>query len=443
MISCENIIKMALNKGATEAEVYLWQNKSVRIEFEEEIKSFKVSDSIGLGIRVALNKKLALYSTTLISKDEIEKAVLKAIKIAKASPEDPNWNHLNKKFDKSPAEGYYDKKIEKIDYEEIVETIKAAIGKMMDYDKRVKPTRGGVSIGISKTLIANNYGESGERRETGISAWLRAKAEENGLKSTGTEHAEARAWDKIDLKELAVKAAEKAVKFLKAKPIESGEMPVIISNKIFANILGVMLSGPISAEWVQKRRSPLANKIGKEIAHEKITIIDDGIMNGGWNTRPFDDEGYPTQVTPIIEKGILKNYIYDTYTALKDKVNSTGNAYRFYGQPPMPRPNNLILKPGTASLEEIIEETKLGLYVIDTIGEWLSNPVSGNLNATVTHAHLIKNGEITQQVKGIVISGDFYKILREGMEILGKDLENSRNIYTPTVKIAKLTIAGK
>lgn len=443
MISCEKIIEMALRKGATEAEVYLWQSKSVRIEFEEEIKSFKVSNSIGLGLRVAINKKVALYSTTLTSKNEIEKAVLKAIKIAKASPEDSDWNHLNKKFGKSQAKGYYDEKIEKIDYEEIVEKIKAAIRRMLNYDKRVKPTRGIVALGTSKTLIANNYGETEERKETGISAWLRAKAEENGLKSTGTEHGEARSLEKVNLEELSVKAAEKAVKFLKAKPIESGEMPVIISSKVFANILGVMLSGPISAEWVQKRRSPLANKIDKEIADEKITIIDDGLMNGGWNTRPFDDEGHPTQITPIIEKGILKNYIYDTYTALKDKVNSTGNAYRIYSQPPTPRPNNLILKPGTASLEEIIQETKHGLYVIDTIGEWLSNPVSGNLNATATHAHLIKNGEITQQVKGIVISGNFYEILRKGIEVLGKDLQNSHNIYTPTVKIAKLTIAGK
>jgi len=92
MISCEKIIEMALRKGATEAEVYLWQSKSVKIEFEEEIKSFKVSNSIGLGLRVAINKKVALYSTTLTSKNEIEKAVLKAIKIAKASPEDSVWN---------------------------------------------------------------------------------------------------------------------------------------------------------------------------------------------------------------------------------------------------------------------------------------------------------------------------------------------------------------
>lgn len=443
MISCENVIKMALNKGATEAETYLWQAKTVTIEFEEDIKSFKVSSSLGLGLRVVINKKVALYSITSIRKDEIEKAVLKAIKIARASPEDPDWNHLNSEFGKSNAQGYYDEKIEKLDYNEIVDEIKIAINKMMDYNKRIKPTRGVVTFGTAKTLIVNNYGESGERKETGISAWLRCKAEENGLKSTGTEGGEARMLEKINFEELALKAAEKAVKFLRAKPIKSGEMPVIIASRVFANILGVMLSGPISAEWVQKKRSPLANKIGSQVAHEKITIIDDGLMNCGWYTRPFDDEGHPTQITPIIENGILKNYIYDTYTALKDKVKSTGNARRMYSQPPSPSPNNLILKPGTVSLEEIIEETKLGLYVVDTIGEWLSNPVSGNLNATVTHAHLIKDGEIAQQVKGIVISGDFYRILRKGIEILGKDLKNSRNIYTPTVKIAKLTIAGK
>jgi predicted Zn-dependent protease len=205
-----------------------------------------------------------------------------------------------------------------------------------------------------------------------------------------------------------------------------------------------MLNTSISANYTQKSMSPLSKKLGTQIASEDITIIDDGIVQSGWQTRPFDDEGHPTQKTPIIEKGILRNYVYDTYTALQDGVESTGNARRLnYSMAPEPALSNLILEPGRMSPEEIIHESKNGIYVEDTIGEWLSDPVSGSLSATVTHGYLVENGKLTQPIKGVVISGNFYEILKGGIEILGNDLRNSMQCYSPTVKLTQLSIAGE
>lgn len=440
----ELAVEKALSMGATEAEAYLRKARIIRVEFTEKIEKFKTIDSKGIGLRVALGKRVAMHSTSILNESEIDKAVAKAIKIAKVAPEDPHWKHMNRKFSKGAAEEYYDSTLENIDYHKIVETIISAVNNMKSYDRRVEPTRGVLSIAISDTSMANSCDESCERKETAVFAWMRAKAEEAGLKGTGTEHQEARYWKEINFKNLAVGASEKAVKFMKAKPISGGTMPVIVTNKIFANILGVILSGPINADWVQKGRSPLSNKLGAQIASENVNIADNGIMPRGLRTRPFDDEGHQTQRTPVIEKGTLKNYLYDTYTALKDNIKSTGNAQRFYyWMTPQPSPNNLILRPGEASLEEIVNETKHGLYIVDTIGEWLSNPVSGNLNATVTHGYLVENGELTEPVKGVVISGIFYEILKNGIEIMGKDLKNSMQNYSPTVKLTQLTIAGE
>ncbi len=91
----------------------------------------------------------------------------------------------------------------------------------------------------------------------------------------------------------------------------------------------------------------------------------------------------------------------------------------------------------------MIHETKEGIYIEETIGEWLSNPVSGNLNATVTHGHLVREGKLTEPVKGVVISGNFYDLLKEGIELIGHDLKNIVQNYSPTVKISQLAIAGK
>jgi PmbA protein len=441
----ELAVKKALNFGATEAEAYVQKTKTLWIEFADKIESFKIIESIGMGLRVAINRKVAIHSTSILAKEEVEKAAEKAVKIAKVAPEDPYWRNLNDKFGgESSVNGYFDKKLEKMDYNEIVDRLTSAIGRINEYDKRVKPTRGVLTATISNIAIVNNHCEESERKETYLAAWIRAKAEEGNEKSTGSEDCQTRFYEDMKLEEMAEKAAEKAVKFLKAKPIKSGKIPVIIRNKVFASILGVVLSGPLNADWVQKGRSPMSNKIGVEIASQSISLVDDGTMYRGWRTRPFDDEGHPTQKTILIEKGVLRNYLYDTYTALKDNVESTGNAYRQrYWVPPQPLPSNLILSEGTASPEEMVQETKRGIFIEETIGEWLSNPVSGNLNATITHGYLIENGELTKPIKGVVISGNFYEILKSGIELLGSDLRNNMQNYSPTVKLSNITIAGK
>lgn len=440
----ELAVKKALGMNATEAETYIQKTNTVRVEFANEIENFKTVESLGMSLRVALGKKIAMYSTSILDESEIGEAAAKAVKIARVAPEDPHWKHMNKRFGKAPVEGYCDGTLETLDYREIVETLLSAMNLMKSYDKRVKPTRGILTISTSNISMANNYNEGCERKETNIEVWMRTKAEEAGMESTGNEHQEARFWREMRFEDLAVKAAEKAVKFLEAKPISSRKTSAIIRNQIFANILGVLLSGPINADWVQKGRSPLSNKLGTRIAQENISVVDDGTIRGCWRTKPFDDEGHPTQKTPVLEDGILKNYLYDTYTALKDNVESTGNAQRpYYWMNPQPLPNNLILKIGGASPEEIIRETKRGIFIEETIGEWLSNPVSGNLNATISHGYLVEKGELTKPIKGAVVSADFYELLKDGIEIIGNDLRNSERNYSPTVKITQLTIAGK
>jgi len=440
----ELAVKEASRKGATEAEAYVEKAKRIQVEFSGDIESFKTVESLGMNLRVTLGRKSAMYATSISDENEVETAAAKAINIAKVAPEDPDWKHMNKRFGKASAEGYYDKTLETLDYAEIVDALTSAANRMESYDARVKPTRGFFVTSISKASVANNYNESAQRRETHIVIWMRTKAEEAGMKSTGTEHQEARFWKEIAFEDLAVKAAEKATKFLRARSIPGEKMPVILRNQVFANVLGVMLSGPLNADWVQKGRSPLSDKLGIQIASEKIDLIDDGIRRKGWHTKPFDDEGFPTQRTQVIVKGILRNYLYDSYTALKDNVESTGNAQRpYYWLAPQPAPNNLILKPGRTSPQDLIGETKRGIYVEDTIGEWLSNPVSGNLNATVTHGYLVESGELTDPIKGVVISGDFYEILRDGVAVIGDDLRNSSQNYAPTVGLSQLTVVGK
>jgi PmbA protein len=439
----ELAVKKAIAKGASEAEAFVQKSSRTLVEFSDEIENLKVIESLGINVRVALGKRIAMHSTSILSEKEIKAAVDTAISIAKAAPEDPSWTHLNIEFGKTPVKGEYDKTLEAVEYSKIIETLDSAIIIMKNFDKRVKPTRGFFIAQSSEVSVANSSGGSGQRKGTNIMVWMRTKAQEAGMESTGNEHHEARFWKEIDFEGLSRRAAEKAVKFLKAKPIPSTKAPVIFTNQVFASILGILLGPAASADWVQKGRSPLADKLKKDISSSNVSVVDDGTMKGGWNTSGFDDEGYPTQTTPLIEKGVLKNYLYDSYTALKGDAKSTGNAQRqAYWMKPQPAATNLMLKTGDCSQDEIIAETKRGIFIDGTIGEWLSNPVSGNLNATVSHGYMVRNGKIAEPIKGVVISGSFYDLLKSGIELVGNDLRNSAQYYSPTVKVKELTIAG-
>lgn len=440
----ELAIAKALNLGATEAETYVRCSKKIQIAFSTKVEDVKTTESTGLSIRTILGRRVASYSTSILGEREVGEAAERSLKIAKVAPEDPDWRSLNRRYGKSRVNGVFDKTIETLAYDEIIEQVCSAIKVMRESDSRVKPTRGMLAINTTRTSVANSHGDAAERKSTYSSASVNVKAQEAGLESTGGEHIETRSWNEIDLISMAESAVEKAVGYLGAEPISGKEMPVILRNQVAASLMGVMLSSPINAKTVQQGGSPFAGKLGERIAAENINVLDIGAMPNGFGSSPFDDEGHPTQNTPVIRRGVMSNFLYDSYTAQKEGRESTGNAWRSgYSTPPNPAPSNLVLERGIAEFDEILQETRMGLYVEETIGEWLSNPVSGNLNATVTHGYLIEEGELSKPVKGVILAGNYHEVLKEGFDDIGNDLRNIGNYYSPTVKVCKLTIAGE
>ena len=439
----EKAIKIAEKLNVSEAEAYLTQNTSRYCLLSNRLDVAKTSISSGFGIRIIIDKKIGIHGITSLKDKDVEKAVEKAVKIAKASDPDPDFKELNKKHGRTSVSGIYDKEIAEMDVEKIIEAANTMITSAIDYDEVVQPTRGILEASTWRIGICNSHGIEAEREGTAINIWFRCKAKSGGKEASASESKQARRWKDVDFPEIATSAASKAVSILDATLIESQKLPVIWQNKFTASMIGVMFGGTIDAYSVQKNRSPWKDKIGQQVASENFNLIDDGTLEAGFRTRPFDDEGIATRKTPVVENGVLKGFLYDTYTANKEGKESTGNAFRSYNSVPLPAPSNLLLKPGDAEREEIIEETKKGLLVVDTIGEWLSNPVSGEMSATVVVGYLIENGEIKKPVKGIMISGNFHHIIKQEIELIGKDITNIGGIYAPTIKIREMTIAGK
>jgi PmbA protein len=193
--------------------------------------------------------------------------------------------------------------------------------------------------------------------------------------------------------------------------------------------------------------------MGQQIAQDTFNVVDDGTKKGGIMSWGFDDEGVPQRKTQVIDRGVLKSYLYDTYTAAKDKVVSTGNARRSrlgtfslarpYTRTPVPAPTNFVLKQGDAKRDELIEETREGVLVLTTIGEWLSNSMSGALSATVTNGVLVKNGELSDPVKGVIVSGNFFEMIRNTIDLVANDMRNDGSFYSPSVRVQQMSVAGR
>jgi PmbA protein len=186
---------------------------------------------------------------------------------------------------------------------------------------------------------------------------------------------------------------------------------------------------------VYQKLSFLSEKLGKKIGNDNITIYDDGRIPGKLGTRPYDSEGVPTSKHCVVENGVLKNFLCNTYAGKKLGLSSTGNA-----DGAGVGPNNFFLEPGEKTPEEIVRNTDKGLILVRTIGHGL-NTVTGDISRGA-FGLWVEKGEIAHPVSEITIAGNLGTILNQ-IEDLGNDLEFRSTINGPTLKIQELTVAGE
>ena len=186
--------------------------------------------------------------------------------------------------------------------------------------------------------------------------------------------------------------------------------------------------------------SYLAGKLGQKIAGDNVNIVDDGSLPGLFGTSPFDSEGIASRKTIVVENGVLRNYLLNTYTAKKLGMHSTGNASRGLAGTPGIGPGNFFLKPGTKSFEEILAGIKQGLFVTEFLGFGV-NLVTGDFSRGATGVW-IEDGELTYPVEEITVAGNL-KDMFSNINEIGSDLEFRSAIASPTLRIEGMTVAGE
>ena len=429
--------------GAEDGDYMVARGDDLIVDFTDRVKAIRFTSGYRVYIRASVGRRVGFYTSSDPSREGVEEAAKTAVEIAKVSPEDPYWVGAPRGLGLTDVEGIYDSRLAELTPDEAVDMVMSAIEGVSSSRPGVRPVRGSLRVGVRKYTIGNLNGEEVSRRGTSIFIYISGRAEEPGRSAVYTDFQSSRSLDRVKPYELGREVGLKAYEFLDAKPVSTGSYDLILDGRVAASIFRVMLSQAVSADAIQMGRSPLAGKIGRKLLSEDVTFVDDGTIPGYVGSRPCDDEGIPVRRNVLFDRGVLKTYLYDTYTANKENRRSTGNAHRSAGASTVPLPNNLILNPGDYTLEEMVGDTSKGVYVLKTIGEWLSNPVSGFLNATVTHGYLISNGSIVGRVKGAVMSGDFYQLMNVKVVGLSKELHESMNSYSPHVKFEKVQLSSK
>lgn len=436
----EKAVKFGEQLGADEVEAYASRVDRKQVGFTGSFDTVLTAGSTGLGIRVIIGKKTGFFATSSLLDVDVQQSVKAAYGVAKVSKPDVEWRSLSTFDGKGCVEGVYDRETANVDPHKLVQAALLMMDTVQNCNEQLTITRGWVTTEKVETAIANNYGCNALREETFASTYISIKAEDNGAKGVSSESQQTRSWRNLDCYTVAQTAANRVSRIIHAQTLKQGTMPIVWRNKLFASVLRIMFSRTLTADAILKGRSPWIGKIGSRIASENFQLVDDGARRNGYGTRLFDDEGSPQQRILLVDHGVLQGYLYDSYTANIDRRESTGNAMREYHNFPTPTPNNLTLQQGSAQSEELRGSIKRGLYLVETIGAWLSNPISGDLSATATNAFLIENGELTKPVKGIIVTGNFFEILLNRIELIANDTQNFGSTYSPSVKISEMTV---
>jgi PmbA protein len=448
---CEKVLKSAEKLGAKEAEALVVVRHAIGVEIERaEIKTCSDILDGGLGVRAIANKKVGFAFTNILSEEEAEKTVRRAVEASKASPKDKNWKQLPEKHKYPTVRDTYDKKITKFTSDEAVVLCQTMINTAYDVDKRVLPAFGGVQVTISESICLNSHGVKAEDKGTSLICVLETMARSKTQVSPVCFEFKASRRYEPDPEWVAKEAARFAIDAINVGKAEAGKFPILLDPFSLQSILTYTLVQSVKGDIVSRGRSIFQNKIGKKVAGENISLYDNGILPGGLRSGRMDMEGVPRQKTPIIEEGILRGFLYNNYWARLEGKESTGNASRGggglslppYGTIPNISPTNIQLKAGTFTEDELLEEVKNGYYVRSVQGAHQSNPETGEFSVALAPAWRIQGGEITHAVKGVMVSGNAYDMLNK-ISAIGKEARQVGTFVTPKIVVSELNVITK
>jgi PmbA protein len=439
-----DVVAELKRQGADACDVFIATsngfNTTVRLG---QIERLQQSISKGMGLRVFKNGAQAITYTTDFRDKSVKALAAEALQIVKVSSAD-QYNGLAPK----EALGVYsgklmmaDPAIAKIPTEKKIEIARETESVGRQFDKRITNSQGASwSDSKNQVTLANSDGFVGQYETTNASFSLSLVAEENNVKQTDYWFSFGRFANLLDTpKAVGEKAAQRTLAKLGAKKPKSQVVPMIIPPEMSSNFVG-MIFGAASGGSIFRKSSFLVDKLGQQIASPLITIVDDATIADGPGCRPFDGEGVKSNRVTVVDKGVLKSYMCDSYSSRRLKQPLTGTTARGYTGGPGVSASNLFIEAGASDPKDILKSVKSGLYLTGFQGSGFNN-VTGDFSQGA-YGFWIENGELAYAVQEITIAGKMLEVMKN-VAMVGNDLTFKLGSQAaPTLLISEVTVGG-
>ena len=439
------VVARALRAGATDAEVTYAEGD----EFETEVRlgqveTLKESGSRAIGLRVLIGQRSASTSSSDLSPDGMAQLVSSAVELARVTSEDP-FVGLAEPTEFGAIVGdlhLFHEDVYSLPAAERIEYARRAEAAAMAADTRITNSKGGsFAAATGRKIFANSRGFVGEYRTSYCSLAAQPIAQgPDGAMQRDYWFSHARSLAALESPEtVGAEAARRALRRLGARKVKTQRVPVVFAPEIAPAILREVMHA-VNGDAIYRNASFLTDKLGATVAGANITILDDSTLPGQFGTRPFDGEGLPARRTQVMERGVLRSYLLNIYTARKLQLRSTGNASRGLAGAPGIGAGNFWLEPGTQAPAAILAGISNGLYVTELLGHG-GNTVTGDYSSGASGLW-IENGVLAYPVEEITIAGNMQTMLRN-VTAIGNDLIFYGSVACPTLCIEGMTIAGE
>jgi PmbA protein len=436
--------KRAMELGATGAECTISEGEEFSAGVRmREVENLKQAGSRGAGIRVLVGNLTGSSRTSDLTPPGIESMVRGALELARITTPDPHAG-LPDPADLGKFTGdlkLYDDSVSRMETEwKIAQALKAE-EVALSADERISNSEGAsFDSYLGSRVFANSLGFAGEYRTSSCGLSVVPVAKQNGSMERDYWQSSAREVSRLESpEEVGRRAAERALRRLNPRKVPTQKVPVIFEPRTARSLLGDLFDA-VNGGAIYRHASFLTGKLGEKIAAETLTVVDDGTMPGLFGSSPFDDEGVASRRTVVIDRGVLKSYLLNTYTALKLGLKTTGNASRGLAGSAGVGPGNFYIEAGTKSEADLIAGVRQGLYVTELIGA-SANTVTGDYSSGAAGLW-IENGELAYPVSEITIAGNMKQMLMN-IEQVGANLEFRSSIASPTLLIGEMTISGQ
>lgn len=449
------LIGKSLSRGGEYADVFLEQREQTSLVLEDgRLEKVVTGTETGAGLRLIYKGK----TSYAYSNDLSEKSLLQAAyETSKAAGGGAFGRHIDLEI-RRPSVTFDIKLLPPdVDVAKKIALVRKADETARKFDRRIKQVTVTYRDSVQKVRVATSQGSFAEDDRVYTTAVVQVIAADKGIIQSGTEPVGGFVGFEIfkenDIEEVALRAARRAVMMLSARKAQGGRMPVIISSCAGGTMIHEAIGHGLEADLSQQGLSVFSGKIGIQVASSLVTVIDDATLPGKRGSFRFDDEGTPSQRTVLVEKGILRCYLYDKLTSMKDGTSSTGNGRReSYRHRPIPRMTNTFIAQGATSPDKILNSLDKGL-VVEKMGGGQVNTVTGDFVFDVQEGYLIENGEKGEPVRGATLTGNGPRVLQSidmvaddlGFSIgtCGKDAQGVPvSDAMPTVRIPEIVVGG-